>query len=469
MRKFILLGCLAGLFNFANAQIQLQRDTTFGNNGIFTYNQGNGYGAEIFIQDDNSLLLTNNKTDMIPNRYVVKISPNGTLDNSFAQNGYLQLDNSPDTFHIFLQGNGGKFYINYADPYVSPINNRIISYNANGTINTNFSNNGTLAYNFGIWDGYFTSTEDGGLLLTKTDGFTKYLNTGNLDQAVGTNGFVAFNNSYYSVEPIATKGNKLFFDNFAGIKRVDVHTPSVVEKEEASIYVNPILYENYNVRVKNNYGLYYFRSTKDSNYSNLFTTIRLMKTDENLLPSSFGNNPYIDLPINPNGSSGVIYTPNGNYLIIGTPQTSGPSSFLAYNENGSQINVNSQQFFTDSGIPPYLSFDLYSKGNAIYMVGIDGNNVLVIKYNITENQSTLSTTENSADDTIVVNNPFDNSIIAKDEKKLILKMDLYNYSGTLILSTNKKEMSTLNVPKGNYILKITTKAGVVNKKLIKVD
>lgn len=48
-------------------------------------------------------------------------------------------------------------------------------------------------------------------------------------------------------------------------------------------------------------------------------------------------------------------------------------------------------------------------------------------------------------------------------------MDLYSYSGTLILSTNKKEMSTLNVPKGNYILKITTKTGVVNKKLIKVD
>ncbi|MCD1117742.1 T9SS type A sorting domain-containing protein [Chryseobacterium turcicum] len=475
MKKYLLLSSLIGFFGASNAQIQLQRDSSFGNNGIFTYNQGNGYGVEIFIQDDNSLLITNNKADMISNRYVVKISSNGILDNSFAQNGYLQLDNSSDTFHTLLQGNGGKFYINYADPYTSPINNRIISYNANGTVNSSFSNNGILAYNFSIIEGYFTSTEDGGLLLIKNDGFTKYLQTGNFDSAVGTNGLVTSNNSNYPLEPTVMKGNKLFFDNFGGTARIDAHTSSIVEKEAPSIYSNPIaLYENYRTKVKNNYSLYYFRFTSDPFNTPNFTGIRLMKTDENLNASSFGSNSHINLPINPNvynsNSTDVIYTPNGNYLIFGVPQTFGPYNFLAYDENGNQINVNSQQFFTDSGIPPYLSYvNLYSKGDAIFMVGVTSNNVSVIKYNIIENQPTLSTTENSADDTIVVNNPFGNSIIAKDEKKSILKMDLYSYSGTLILSTNKKEMSTLNIPKGSYILKITTKTGVVNKKLIKVD
>lgn len=199
-----------------------------------------------------------------------------------------------------------------------------------------------------------------------------------------------------------------------------------------------------------------------------------MKTDENLNASFFGSSPHINLPINPNvydnSSTDFIYTPNGNYLIFGVPVIPGPYNFLAYNENGNQINVNSQQFFTDSGIPPYLSYvKLYSKGNVIYMVGVNGNNISVIKYNITENQSTLSIIEDSTDDTIVVNNPFGDSITAKDEKGSILKMDLYSYSGALILSTNKKEMSTLNTPKGSYILKIITKKGVINKKLIKID
>lgn len=475
MKKYLLLSSLIGFFGVSNAQIQLQRDPSFGNNGIFTYDQGNGYGAEIFIQNDNSLLLTNNGIDMLPSRYVVKINPNGILDDNFAQNGYLQLDNSSDTFHILLQGSGGKFYINYADPYTSAINNRIISYNTNGTINSSFSNNGILAYNFSIQEGYFTSSEDGGLLLTKKNGFTKYLQTGNLDSAVGTNGSVIFDNSGYPVEPIETKGDKLFFDNFGGTKRVDVHTPSIVEKQVSSIYSNPIaLYENYRTKAKDNYSLYYFRFTSDPFDPSNFTSIRLMKTDENLNASFFGNNSHISLPINPNvynsSSTDLIYTPNGNYLIFGVPQTFGPYNFLAYDESGNQVNVNSQQFFTDPGIPPYLSYvKLYSKGNAIYMVGIVGNNVSVIKYNITENQSTLSTIENSEDDTIVVNNPFGDSITAKDEKKSILKMDLYSYSGALILSTNKKEMSTLSIPKGGYILKIITKTGVINKKLIKID
>lgn len=475
MKKYLLLSSLIGFFGVSYAQIQLQRDPSFGNNGIFTYNQGNGYGAKIFIQNDNSLLLTNDATDLLPNRYVVKINPDGMLDNSFAQNGYLQLDNSSDTFHALLQGDGSKFYINYADPYTSPINNRIISYNTNGTVNSSFSNNGALTYNFSIQEGYFTSTEDGGLLLTKYDGFTKYLQTGGLDAAVGTNGSVTFDNSGYPIEPIETKDNKLFFDNFAGTKRVDVHTSSIVEKQAASIYLNPIaLYENYRTKAKDNYSLYYFRFTNNSNQLSGFTSIRLMKTDENLTPSAFGNNPYINLPINPNvynnSSTDVIYTPNGNYLIFGYSLVNGLPNFLAYNEMGNQVNVNSQQFFTDSGISPYLSYvKLYSKGNVIYMVSVTGNNISVVKYNITENQPTLSTIENSEDDIIVVNNPFGDSITAKDEKESILKMDLYSYSGALILSTNKKEMSTLNIPKGGYILKITTKKGLISKKLIKID
>lgn len=475
MKKYLLLSSLIGFFGVSNAQIQLQRDPSFGNNGIFTYDQGNGQGAGIFIQDDNSLLLTNNNADMISNRYVVKISANGVLDNNFAQNGYLQLDNSSDTFHNLLQGIGGKFYINYADPYTSPINNHIVGYDPNGTINTAFSNNGVFSYNFGISDGYFTSTEDGGLLLAKHDGFIKYLQSGNVDSAIGNNGVIAFNNSnYYSLEPIATKGNKLYYDNFAGTKRMDIYSANILEKEEASIYSNSTSFnEVYRTKAKNNYGLYYFRFTPAPNNPSMNTSVRLMKTDENLVTESFGNNAYIELPISPNfnyGSTDFTYTPNGNYLIFGIPQTFGPSNFLSYNENGDQINVNSQQFFTDPGIPPYLSYvKLYSKGNVIYMVGLVGNNVSVIKYNITENQSTLSTIENSADDTIVVNNPFDDSITAKDEKGSILKMDLYSYSGALILSTNKKEMSTLSIPKGSYILKIITKTGVINKKLIKID
>jgi hypothetical protein len=465
-----------GLSNFFNAQIQLQRDASFGNNGIFTYNQGNTYGAEIFVQDDNSLLLTNIENDLLPNRYVVKINQNGILDNSFAQNGYLQLDNNADTFHSLLQGLEGKFYINYADPYVSvAANNRIISYNPNGTINTSFSNNGVFTYNFSIIEGYFTSTEDGGLLVTKYDGFTKYLQTGNTDPAVGNNGVVAFNNSNYpSLEPIATKGNKLFFDNYGETKRVDVHGINVVEKQQTSIYANPIVsYENYRTKAKNNYGLYYFRFTHNPQQPSIFTGIRLLKTDENLVASPFGSNPYIDLPLNPNVYNGnntdIIYTPNGNYLIFGV-KSNFESAFLAYNETGNQVTVNSQQFFTDSGISANLSnINLYSKGDTIYMVGVAGNNISVIKYKITETQSTLSASENITDHTIAVNNPFDDSITVKDDKNSIFKMNLYNYSGALILSTHEKKMSTSHIPKGNYILNITTKKGdLIHKKLIKI-
>lgn len=480
MKKYLIFGCVIGLCSIFNGQIQLQRDVSFGNNGVFTYNQGGDGSVMMFIQEDNSLLVTNDPmNDLVPNRYLIKLKPDGTLDSNFSQNGYLQLNNSSNIINRLLQGAGGKFYINYADPFTSPTNNHIVGYNPNGTINTAFSNNGVFSYNFGISDGYFTSTEDGGLLLAKHDGFIKYLQSGNVDSAIGNNGVIAFNNSnYYSLEPIATKGNKLYYDNFAGTKRMDIYSANILEKEEASIYSNSTSFnEVYRAKAKNNYGLYYFRFTPAPNNPSMNTSVRLMKTDENLVTESFGNIAYIELPISPNfnyGSTDFTYTPNGNYLILGRKfidpsSTSTTPAFLAYDENGNQVNVNSQQFFTDSGIPPYLSYvKLYSKGNAIYVVGVTDNNISVIKYNITETQSTLSTIENNADDTIIVNNPFGNSITVKDEEKSILKMDLYSYSGTLILSTNKKEMATLNIPKGSYILKITTKTGVINKKLIKI-
>ena len=481
MKKNLLICCFVGLYTVSNAQIQLAKDLTFGVNGVFTYQKQTDDRSLplIYFNEDNTIFLTIDAQDAIIelDRFILKIKPDGTLDNTFANNGRLQLVNGSNPFHTLLPSTEGKFYINYSDPFAGNIDNRIVSYNSNGTINTLFANSGVMPYDFYSDSGQFSSTQDGGLLLTKYDGYTKYNQLGAKDNSFGVNGELAFDFATLvgtSIFPIAKGNGKLFYGGIEStIARIGELSPDVIEAKgtsaiEEATYISPLNYPYHVPKVKNDNSIYYIRGFKYSANSSdpYYTNIRLMKRGVDLVGSKFGTQDFIELPLKTAKGAETIFF-EGNYIVTGTKNDE-TKTFLAYDENGNSVNINGSQFYSDSEVLNYTTTQLYTKDDALYLVGYAGDNeVVIVKYK--SSNATLATNDMAVKD-FAVSNPFNASIDIKDANHSIRKMDLYDYNGRLIISTDKAKMNTSNLPSGNYILKITSKTGkVINKKLIKTN
>lgn len=141
---FIIIICLNK--HAVHSQENYDLDLTFGNNGIATYNF-NVYETFVTgqtIQTDGKILVSGyfSQTFNGPTyEFVLRLNPNGTIDNLFGNNGYISFPTtliSPKV-KTYLFSNG--------DFLVAELGGGIKKFNTSGILDTTFNINITLAFN----------------------------------------------------------------------------------------------------------------------------------------------------------------------------------------------------------------------------------------------------------------------------------------------------------------------------------
>jgi uncharacterized delta-60 repeat protein len=122
-------------------------DTSFGTGGYTTTSFGKVYGAQaqaIAIQPDGKILaageeVIDDKGTFTDNFALARYNANGTLDTTFGNNGEVVTAGTGFASSIAVQADGG---------IIVSGSNLLVRYNANGTLDTTFGNGGQVATNF---------------------------------------------------------------------------------------------------------------------------------------------------------------------------------------------------------------------------------------------------------------------------------------------------------------------------------
>ncbi len=262
--KIISIGRTKGVTNYY--QIMMVRylangnlDTTFGNNGILVHDAGGEFfrARKIALQNDGKIILQLAEYSNSPNKLIVyRFMPNGNIDNSFGNNGKIVVmeDTMLKGGSLALKPNG-KIITTASNPD-SGIT-KIIQYLPNGTIDNSFADNGEKIINL---NNFYTSKlffQGNKILIyghiSEFEGTTLVLirltENGELDSTFGTNGF-SYSSTFQSYDvtiqsdhKIVAVGSTYWYDGVTDfvLSRYNNHfleTPTYNLKE-FSFYPNP--------------------------------------------------------------------------------------------------------------------------------------------------------------------------------------------------------------------------------------
>ncbi|MBK8245085.1 MAG: hypothetical protein IPK88_16785 [Saprospiraceae bacterium] len=179
-------------------------DQSFGTSGIATAKVPNGYYPSFAIQQfDNKIIsggyLLGNNTDV----YMLRFNSDGTLDNSFGINGKVQTDfNSEDeyAYKIALQSDN-KILIVAGIRNATGSDFGILRYNTDGSLDNTFGFNGKVVTDFSLFNNVSNSIaiqEDQKIVIAGFVGdspnhnfaLARYNASGSLDLSFGNNGKV---------------------------------------------------------------------------------------------------------------------------------------------------------------------------------------------------------------------------------------------------------------------------------------
>jgi uncharacterized delta-60 repeat protein len=205
----ITLKCLVSLslFVFLAVSAHAQLDTTFGNGGGVIASQQFGYPYKVIqIPNGKVAVLTTMTDDINATSYVVQYNSNGTLDAGFGINGAKQiLDSNAPSRNLYsldfaLQPDG-KIVV--GGRYFEPgniIHGFLTRLNTNGTIDTSFASNGfhypVMSQTGGDRVEYITILPDGKIVAAGNSNqmgevfFLQYLSNGSLDNSFNGQGFL---------------------------------------------------------------------------------------------------------------------------------------------------------------------------------------------------------------------------------------------------------------------------------------
>ncbi|HEY9116152.1 MAG TPA: T9SS type A sorting domain-containing protein [Bacteroidales bacterium] len=211
MKKSFLKSIIAALLIFPAAifaQDPGSLDLTFATNGKYTYDNGfNDLFTCTAIQDDQKIIAAGISYDAVYNAStnVFRFMPDGSIDTDFATNGIFNfsLNNEANIFSCAIRPNGKIVLVGSTTDYVD-YRILIIQLNSDGTLDNSFGDNGVVVQKISILEGYF---EDHGLAMTlQNDGkilvagrslnsdyffspvVVRFTVNGTLDTSFGTNG-----------------------------------------------------------------------------------------------------------------------------------------------------------------------------------------------------------------------------------------------------------------------------------------
>lgn len=184
-------------------------DNSFGNNGIVTTNIGLGYNfaKSMVVQPDDKIIVVGEANDEIFSDFVtVRYNPNGTLDNSFGNNGIVRtpLSSTYDFARgVVVQPNGKIIVAGSSQSSLYNYNIAMVRYNTDGTIDDTFGTNGIVSSDLGNDDdndfGEDIALQSDGKIVIVGSSLTGsgydiatvcYNNSGVIDNSFGTNGII---------------------------------------------------------------------------------------------------------------------------------------------------------------------------------------------------------------------------------------------------------------------------------------
>ena len=311
MKNLLLsVSLLLGLSSFGNAQ---SLDTSFGVNGTVTHTNF-GSWLEATELTDGNVILSGALSDGSKNQAVImKMKPDGILDSSFGSGGKYVIDKFSDNdyYESFSKTSllpDGKLLLLYGSEYDNEIDPATwtisaIRLNANGTTDNTF--NGFSKDNLSLDDipTSILSLSSGKILIYGSNYLTRFNADGTLDTSYGNNGTRTIS---FGIESLNMIGNALYLHDFSGGRLVKLDN-------EAS--------SNTKVYNLSNYSHFYFSTNNiyihDSSNSNSI----IKKLDSNFeAVNNFGNNGTASFPdylgrnfiIQPQGS---ILTQNYYYDV----------------------------------------------------------------------------------------------------------------------------------------------------------
>lgn len=394
-------------------------DTTFGNSGEIELPYG-AHESQLKVLPDGKLLLYS--FDSGSNAAaIIKMFPNGQLDNTFGVNGVAKIpDLNPDFnikgYGITLQSN--KIIVYGQETVSNPLQTppeRIYRLNENGSIDTTFGNNGFISHsgtlNLVAVDSQsnivcFGSSKNNDTYFGAT---TKYTPNGLPLPGFGSNGTVYLNfNAGYAQSAILDSNNNIIFSN------LDSNYSASLNKINADGTFDPSFVANFN-----------------STFS--FATEILS-----------------------------IVEKEGYYYLGGTyyGQTN-QSFFISRLKQNGQMDP-SFNYFVES------NQDLGAIGDMIVNI----NNIIangsnhIVKYLL--NNATLATASPfNPSSSITIENPINQHLLYTSKDK-VAKIEMYSSEGKILKTVKNSHSPVSDLPTGIYTATITFENGtLVHKKLIK--
>jgi len=172
-------------------------DNTFGGDGIVTtdFSGDYDYGRSVTVQSDGKILVAGDTND---NFGLVRYNTDGSLDNSFGNNGKVNTENFDDAMSVTVQSDGKILVAG-----VSLDDFGLVRYNTDGSLDNSFDNDGKVNTNFSGYDDYANSVtiqSDGkilvaGLTFNSVSGYSnfglvRYNTDGSLDNSFDNDGKV---------------------------------------------------------------------------------------------------------------------------------------------------------------------------------------------------------------------------------------------------------------------------------------
>ncbi|WP_160136874.1 T9SS type A sorting domain-containing protein [Chryseobacterium sp. c4a] len=467
MKKIITTGIVLYACSLINAQVTLQKDLSYGNNGEVTYNDNGGYSAHKFIGDQ--LLVAYTYLNIAGNnKYIkyVRLNSNGIPDVNFGSNGSFVDGGSLGSPSSLLDANA-DYLINYSDD----------KYSAAGQYDTAFQMN--WATNDISGKKYIHILPNGTIIFRKDDNFTRILANGALDSSYGINGRVS-TLSYSTTYAYGVIHNNFAYEfgsvdsniNNYGIRKLNIMTGNL-----ESGYGNNGLGETSIVPINVRNSMY---NEADGSMLNMLdggsSQCLISKTKSNgFLDASFGNNGVFTLNREINS---INYTPYSNFyadsanrlFFLLKSDEDGDIVIASYSSSGILKSINNQSVFnTGDNVYTNYSYGEYPNfqviGNYLYFFSPKK----IIRYIISEQAQVLSTESRKIEKAaeVTFENPFKNELTLHTKEK-IKNVEIYNESGHLVQESKGLKLNTASLINGVYLIKITTVSNqIISKKAIK--
>ncbi len=474
MNKFLLVVGL--VFSMSISAQTISLDNTFGTNGFAVVdgitNSGGG-NVKVLVQPDGKLLVNGNRNEGNVQRinFIARFNSNGTIDTSFATNGFYIInylaDNGP-TMHL-LQSGKILVSVGYSTSY-------ILRLDSSGVLDTSFGTNGYMTFFNTYFDYensfldvdesfYINKTIFNNLDFTRTEKIVKInTSTGIIANSFGQNGELT----------LAIDRN---FVNLVGIKngKFLITTRSRVPNSVEDLALCRI---NIDGTIDSTFGTngYTFLFTPNNNtnakidFNDDFLVGIINLSNPNGIINKYDSNGILETSF---GNSGSINMLTNNYTL-GFNRQINSLNLLGFNNLNNIVNLSLYKYTNQGNIDPSFNgtglyienqnlleeFPMnfsYQNDGSIFISGIyrngTTNKIFIAKYR----EQNLSTRKFESFK-LIFRNPV-KDILVFETNEPIKSINIHSLDGKNISTSNQNSIKTDDLSVGIYLAKVEFENG----------